>query len=223
MGNDAIAPVRPNPVRTTPNQQTAPVKKVSPPPCDPNVEKAAIDFILSFKSTSPERAKYIWQLVKKYSDKYKINPLFVLCIMAKESSFKEGAVSSTQDVGLMQLSKGALTDISKRLKRNIDPRKIEDNVLAGVYYLAVFCKAGRGSEIYGTVRYHAGPYVNVSQALNRPHVANYACNIYYTLKALERGEVQAAALNISKKFSTTEVAMLIDLARKGQPQKSKSA
>jgi len=197
-------------------RKAAPPAKTAPVKTDPALDKTAIDFILTFRNSTPDQAKIIWKSVKTYSEKYGVNPLFVLCIIAKESSFRERAISSTMDVGLMQLSDGALAEVEKGLGR-IDRKKVEDNILAGVYYLARKCKGTKGNEVYGLVSYHTGPKSDAGCAetlSKRPKVALYVCNICSAFEELKNGRYLTAASNISKKYSSVEVAAFIDLAKK---------
>ncbi len=99
-----------------------------------------------------------------YSEKNKLDPLWVLSIVWVESHFNSSAVSSVGAAGLMQIMPktsvylNKLQDIDLPLsvsyKTSYDPTQ---NIALGSFYLKKLLKRFSGNYIYATVAYNMGP------------------------------------------------------------------
>ena len=118
-------------------------------------------------SIAKRMAPYL-PIVFKYSQHYKLDPLWVLSIIWVESHFKKGATSPVRAAGLMQLMPGTGRYLNDLLRVslpthvshqvNYDPRR---NIELGTFYLSKLLKRFRGNHIYATVAYNMGPTYTV--------------------------------------------------------------
>jgi len=231
MGNDAIAPVRPNPVRTTPNQQTAPVKKVAPPPCDPNLEAYAISFITQInRKIDAVQAKKIWDVIwlncttlkdSRTGENYNVDPLLILAIIAKESHFNQycNQDNNSKCKGIMQLS--PITAKALGVKDRYD---LNESIRGGITYLcdSRHCRLGKRG-VYGLAGYNAGPgsawdAINLDKPYHGETKQYVYCiyHIYGSLKAnVKTGKVAGAIYHAGHNPGTQDLKDFIAALRPG--------
>jgi soluble lytic murein transglycosylase-like protein len=108
-------------------------------------------------------AKYL-DTILIYSEKHKLDPLWVLSITWVESHFKSSAVSSVGAAGLMQIMPRTSVYLNKlqnidlplsvSYKTSYDPTQ---NIALGSFYLKKLLKRFSGNYIHATVAYNMGP------------------------------------------------------------------
>jgi soluble lytic murein transglycosylase-like protein len=106
---------------------------------------------LSFAASKNQQAKYDG-LVQNYSEKHGVDPKLVHSIIAAESDYDPGAVSSRGAVGLMQLMPETANVYG--VQNAFDP---EENISAGVRYLKDLSKAFPDDLDQILAAYNAGP------------------------------------------------------------------
>ncbi len=104
-----------------------------------------------YLQTLPRSKFWIIHLTRKISDRYDVDPHFVLSIMTVESNFQTGAQSSKSAMGLMQL-------IPKTAERfNVkNAFDASQNIRGGVRYLRWLLSYYRGNIELVTAAYNAG-------------------------------------------------------------------
>ena len=113
--------------------------------------------------------KEIEACISAASQKYNVSPALIRAIIWKESKFNPRVVGKAKEVGLMQITAGAVEDWSNATKQRVPSRrslfKPSLNIEIGTWYLA---RAGkhwngyRSREILQISEYNAG-YGNVSK------------------------------------------------------------
>ncbi|EFK95290.1 protein containing Lytic transglycosylase-like, catalytic domain [sediment metagenome] len=102
-----------------------------------------------------------WEIVLKYSSKYKVDPYFVLAVLREESLFNPEIVSSARAIGLMQIIPETGHNLFTVLHwRNFDRKKLFDpeiNIQLGIIYLSRLLKEYKGNIYYTLCAYNAGP------------------------------------------------------------------
>lgn len=96
-------------------------------------------FIFIFNIAGVVKSLLYYDTVRKYSQQYGIDPLFVLALIYAESGFIPHAKSKKGALGLMQILPSTFEELSKEL--NIKPQKEllknpHINIHLGVYYLS---------------------------------------------------------------------------------------
>lgn len=128
-------------------------------------------------------------LALEFSQKYNLDPFWVLSIMWTESHFKKDAVSYVGARGLMQIMPRTAVYLTEKIKKeNFGPYRISEykefdrpeyNIEMGVYYLRYLLQRFEGDIKKATVAYNVGP-TRLSQLMrretNRPNLSR---NRYY--------------------------------------------
>lgn len=94
------------------------------------------------------------------ASKYGVAPSLVYAVMKQESSFRQGAVSSTQDLGLMQVRPDTIRWIIDNLHVPVayaDRFKVRENIILGAAYLGFLKGRVGGSTTMIAAAYNAGP------------------------------------------------------------------
>ncbi|MFQ6039730.1 MAG: tetratricopeptide repeat protein [Candidatus Poribacteria bacterium] len=82
---------------------------------------------------------YYRDIIEKYSQKYDIDPFFVIAMIRSESGYDAGAVSSAGAYGLMQVMPSTGGEIARKLKiRPFNPGKLfqpEINIHIGIWHM----------------------------------------------------------------------------------------
>lgn len=99
-----------------------------------------------------------YQYVKKYSDKYDVDPYLIAAVMKQESQFNPRAKSHAGAMGLMQLMPDTYRQVRDRYgikARNI--YDVETNIHVGTAYLAELFK-GLGEDVEKVLAWYNGGY-----------------------------------------------------------------
>lgn len=122
------------------------------------------------------------EYVNTYSEKYDLDPLFVLSVMKTESNFKEDAHSHKDAVGLMQITgdtgewiagEMGLTGFSKD-----DLYNEEVNIQMGCWYLRRLLDMFNGNRDLAVAAYNAAP-TNVSNWLENEEYSLNGESLHY--------------------------------------------
>ncbi len=85
-----------------------------------------------------------WEIVEKFSDNYKLDPLLILAVIREESRYDSDARSPAGALGLMQLMPNTAFRFDKKLKIGIrnshDILNVRNNLNIGIYYLSNLIK-----------------------------------------------------------------------------------
>jgi LysM repeat protein len=128
-------------VRSTPKARSK-TSRMAPPP---RVSKA-----------------YARSLVVREAKRAGMDPALALAVAYNESGFQQHVVSSVGAVGVMQVMPTTGAWVAKYLvKRPLNLRKVEDNVVAGVHYLAMLLRMAKKDEAI------AGYYQGLTSVRNR--------------------------------------------------------
>lgn len=102
-------------------------------------------------------APAVEQLLVRYSRQYGVNPNLVKAIAWQESGWKQGVVSATGAIGVMQVqpTTGAFA-AEILLSHDVDLTDLEHNVKAGVRFLAYLLRQNKGNETYAVASYYQG-------------------------------------------------------------------
>jgi tetratricopeptide (TPR) repeat protein len=110
---------------------------------------------------SPLGAKLIFpvdffDLIQKYADTSKLDPILVLSLIKQESAFASEANSSAGAVGLMQLMPSTAAELDKKVASAdlLDPEK---NISIGTKYLKKLLTKFDGNIVLALAAYNAGP------------------------------------------------------------------
>ena len=129
---------------------------------------------------------FVRQLIIGNARIAKIDPNLVLALAMQESGLQQHVISSTGAVGVMQVMPGTGKWVARYLlRRPVDLYKVEDNVAAGVRYLAQLLKVARSTE-----EALAGYYQGLAAVRKRgmlPDTKAYVKNILTMRKRLARG------------------------------------
>lgn len=124
------------------------------------------------KTLRPKLARFL-PMAMKYSEKYQIDPFWVLAVMWTESHFNPHARSYVDAQGLMQIMPATGHYLSKVMNRPVSKemaltliKEPEINIEMGVFYLRRLLKRFRHNYRLATVAYNMGPY-GVSSRLKR--------------------------------------------------------
>lgn len=192
----------------------------------------ALSFISEVSGGKPgaEKAVLIWNTVKEFSSKYGVDPLLVLCLIARESNFKQFARSKEGCLGLMQIlpSTGAMLGLKK-----CELTDIRKSIDAGVRYLAEDCQI-REKGLLGLAGYNAGPKradLSIACGFSRKFRRNLRVNpetydqtkhyiycIYNSYQALKKGDLEAATRYSMGEYSGEELLAFTEAVRAGQIQ-----
>lgn len=106
----------------------------------------------------PNEAETIYNTAKKYCEKFNVDLVKYLSLVARESHFNKNAKSYANAKGLGQLmEKGGEAQAVKDLKlTNYDIYSIEDNIKMSVYYLSWCLKADHNDFERALARYNGG-------------------------------------------------------------------
>ena len=115
-----------------------------------------IPVVVTPAATTPA-APTVEQLLVKYSREYGVNPNLVKAIAWQESGWKQGVVSSTGAIGVMQVqpTTGAFA-AEMLLSHAVDLEDLDHNVKAGVRFLAYLLRQNKGNETYAVASYYQG-------------------------------------------------------------------
>jgi soluble lytic murein transglycosylase len=113
------------------------------------------------KMTYKQIVEIYYDLAKKYSNIYNVPINIILAIIKQESAGNVFAIGKTSDYGLMQITKGALTDFNKSTGKNynlfmmlMSPQK---NIEVGTFYINWCKKFLNRKEYYDALRaYNVG-------------------------------------------------------------------
>ncbi|MDJ0574502.1 MAG: transglycosylase SLT domain-containing protein [Xenococcaceae cyanobacterium MO_234.B1] len=107
------------------------------------------------------------QEILNYAQQEKINPLLVLSIMRKESTFEANIGSREGAVGLMQVIPSTAKWVAEQANiTEYSLAKPEDNIKIGTWYLAYNHKRYQNNSLFAAASYNAGTG-NVNQWLKR--------------------------------------------------------
>lgn len=99
-----------------------------------------------------ERQRLLWPLVRRISEAEGLDPVLVMALVHVESRFDPWALSERGAAGLMQIT--PLTSQELGLTNPLHP---EQNLRAGVRYLAELKRSFADNEILALAAYNAGP------------------------------------------------------------------
>jgi len=95
-----------------------------------------------------------------YSEKYGVDPLFVISIIKTESNFSKTARSVDGALGLMQLMPATAKELSQELGFKVfessDLVNPDLNIQLGIYYISKLSKEFNNNEILTLAAYNAG-------------------------------------------------------------------
>lgn len=119
--------------------------------------------------------KYL-QLGLHFSQKYQVDPFWILSIMWVESHFNPSIKSPVKASGLMQIMPETSLWLNLLLNRSLNPKLAYEltndpvhNVQLGTFYLNRLLKKFRGNYVHATVAYNMGPgYTLRRLRWNRP-------------------------------------------------------
>jgi soluble lytic murein transglycosylase-like protein len=107
------------------------------------------------------------------SQRYQIDPFWLLAIMWTESHFNPKAVSPVRAIGLMQVMPGTSHYLLQKMRRPMSPKlayhlaaEPSMNIKMGAFYLRMLLKKFNGNHKLATVAYNMGPY-RVKQRLRK--------------------------------------------------------
>lgn len=168
------------------------------------LRKFGVTFSPQEKPFSRELAEMLyprayWDIVKAESQKYGLDPYFVLSVMRQESEFKADARSKSGAMGLMQIMPATAQGIAKSLKVEWTGEEMMDdpemNIRFGVYYLSVMNTRFNGNWVYMLSGYNAGPNITKrwvdDSSMQRQDLEEFVVNIpysethYYVMKILK--------------------------------------
>ena len=99
------------------------------------------------------------------SQRYQIDPFWLLAIMWTESHFNPKAMSPVRAIGLMQVMPGTSHYLTQKMKRPVSPKlayhlaaEPSMNIKMGAFYLRMLLKQFKGNHKLATVAYNMGPY-----------------------------------------------------------------
>lgn len=98
------------------------------------------------------------EYVEKYSKEYDVDSNLIYAIIKAESNFKEGVVSSSGAVGLMQLMEPTAEDVAKKTNTNFNIDLLynaEDNIRLGTKYFSLLLDK-YGNITVALMAYNAG-------------------------------------------------------------------
>jgi peptidoglycan glycosyltransferase len=95
-------------------------------------------------------------LIETTAQRFGVDPALAAAIAWQESGFNEGSRSATGAVGIMQVEPGTVQTVARLLKRPLDPTREQDNVTAGVYWLAYLLRSFYGDEERAAAAYYEG-------------------------------------------------------------------
>jgi LysM repeat protein len=96
------------------------------------------------------------QLITSYSNTYGIDPAIGLAISWQESGFNQNMVSRTGAIGAMQVEPYTGRHIAWLMGRQINLHRVDENTLAGVYWLATLIRYYGGDERWAAAAYYQG-------------------------------------------------------------------
>ncbi len=111
-------------------------------------------------------------LIEKWSEKYKVNPVMTTAVMRQESRFQPKAVSTAGATGLMQVMPDTAKWIAPQIQqdmKNIQLKDPEDNIMLGTWYLGHTHDSYQNNSLLAIASYNAGPG-NVSRWLQQPNI-----------------------------------------------------
>jgi soluble lytic murein transglycosylase-like protein len=100
----------------------------------------------------PHKLKPYWNTIQSECGKHGIDPLLVASMIRQESNFNPNAISKHNAMGLMQIIPGTAEELNLS-----DPFDPDQNIKAGVNYLAKMLDRFDGNEQLALAAYNAGP------------------------------------------------------------------
>ena len=111
-----------------------------------------------------ERFSLVIPMALAFSEKYQVDPFWVMAVMWTESHFDQFAKSKNNAKGLMQILPGTGHYITKKLGKKVSKNTIYQfinkpiiNIEFGTYYLKRLLRSFRGNYKLATVAYNMGP------------------------------------------------------------------
>jgi soluble lytic murein transglycosylase-like protein len=95
-------------------------------------------------------------LITAYAQQYGLDSSLPLAIGAQESGFQQTAVSGAGAIGVMQVLPNTAQQISALLGRPVNLYSLDDNIHAGVFWLAHLVAQYRGNEQLAAAAYYQG-------------------------------------------------------------------
>ena len=95
-------------------------------------------------------------LIAGYAQRYGLNPSLPLAVAYEESGFNQGAISQTGAVGVMQVEPYTGRHVGRLLGRPVNLYNLDDNIHAGVYWLAQLVSYYGGNERPAAAAYYEG-------------------------------------------------------------------
>jgi LysM repeat protein len=125
-----------------------------------NPDLVVIGTQLSIPTSSSTATAYnpwqVRQLITSYSNTYGIDPALGLAISWQESGFNQNMISRTGAVGAMQVEPYTGRHIAWLMGRQINLHRVDENTLAGVYWLATLIRYYGGNERWAAAAYYQG-------------------------------------------------------------------
>jgi LysM repeat protein len=125
-----------------------------------NPDLVVIGTQLSIPTTAVTSSAYnpwqVRQLITSYSNTYGLDPALGLAISWQESGFNQNMISRTGAIGAMQVEPYTGRHIAWLMGRRINLHNVNDNTLAGVYWLAALVHYYGGNERWAAAAYYQG-------------------------------------------------------------------
>ncbi|MEN3008430.1 lytic transglycosylase domain-containing protein [Pseudothermotoga sp.] len=86
-----------------------------------------------------------------------LDPLLVMALIKVESGFREDVVSPAGAVGLMQIMPQTAEWLKSKFKLSGDVRRVEDNIVFGLFYLRYLKNLYEGDVEKALMAYYVGP------------------------------------------------------------------
>jgi LysM repeat protein len=95
-------------------------------------------------------------IITRYALYYGLAPSLPMAVADEESGFNESAISRTGAIGVMQVEPYTAAHINSLLGLNLNMYNADDNIHAGVYWLAVLMRYYGGNERLAVAAYYEG-------------------------------------------------------------------
>lgn len=128
-------------------------------------------FIMVGMKTNSTKVAYS-DIINKYSEEYKLNPIMVASIIKEESHFNNEAKSEMGAVGLMQLLPDTAKWVSEKLGEEFESEKLSDpdyNIKHGAYYYKYLLEHFGNDEL--ALAAYNGGIGNVEKWLEDPEIS----------------------------------------------------
>lgn len=110
----------------------------------------------SARGYQPYDPATVRSLLSQYSYTYGITAALALAISWQESGFNQNMISSTGAIGVMQVEPYTGRHIAWLMGRRINLYSLQDNAMAGVYWIATLVRYYGGDERWAVAAYYQG-------------------------------------------------------------------